>query len=490
MNRLIRTRTAGLMLAVATAAVPLICRAQDAPATGPAAKDPPRSIAMAVRAAKEPLPAFKYRLIPPVDEQTPGNGAPLYLNGFSMMGEDITFGGKKQEIYDVAERLLAMPMADLAKSEEATSFLNSFSGSTRFFELAGRRERIDWETPIREDGFAALLPSLNHVRQAGMVMAAQARTLAARGDVDGAIGKLKTLFALAHALDANPVLVQSLVGAGVAELGLKTLEDIQRSPGCPNLYWALADLPHPMFNAATAMQWERSAVRFSIPALRGRADAELSSEDWQSVPREFPRLMQYMSSRGTAMSTDNAVGRLVVAVAMFPRAKAYLVEQQGFAADRVEAMPAGEVLGRWMIGSYERWSDEQTKWARVPVWQAAEGSARAERALAEAKQAGSDDPVLGMIPSLRRAQVSLAAVDRHAALLQLVEAIRDYAAKHEGRVPKSLADVTNLPPPIDPMTNQPFEYTATSDSSAQVLAPTLAGESAARGTRVDVTIQK
>ena len=77
----------------------------------------------------------------------------------------------------------------------------------------------------------------------------QARTLAARGDVDGAIAKLKTLLAMAHALDSNPIVVQSLVGAGIAEIGLETVEDVQRCPGCPNLYWALADLPRPMFDA-------------------------------------------------------------------------------------------------------------------------------------------------------------------------------------------------------------------------------------------------
>ncbi len=42
--------------------------------------------------------------------------------------------------------------------------------------------------------------------------------------------------------------------------------------------------------------------------------------------------------------------------------------------------------------------------------------------------------------------------------LRVVEAIRDYAARHGGRLPKSLDDIKDLPIPIDPYTRKSFEY--------------------------------
>ena len=42
-------------------------------------------------------------------------------------------------------------------------------------------------------------------------------------------------------------------------------------------------------------------------------------------------------------------------------------------------------------------------------------------------------------------------------MLQIVEALRDHAAHHDGVLPATL-DQMALPAPVDPMTNQPFGY--------------------------------
>ena len=42
-------------------------------------------------------------------------------------------------------------------------------------------------------------------------------------------------------------------------------------------------------------------------------------------------------------------------------------------------------------------------------------------------------------------------------MIQLIEALRMYAAEH-GRWPEKLEDITEVPVPIDPWTHKPFEY--------------------------------
>jgi hypothetical protein len=60
-------------------------------------------------------------------------------------------------------------------------------------------------------------------------------------------------------------------------------------------------------------------------------------------------------------------------------------------------------------------------------------------------------------------------VQRQLNQIQLIEALRLYAAEH-GRWPEKLDDITAVPVPIDPWSHKPFEYTV-KDGLATVRAP-------------------
>jgi hypothetical protein len=70
--------------------------------------------------------------------------------------------------------------------------------------------------------------------------------------------------------------------------------------------------------------------------------------------------------------------------------------------------------------------------------------------------------------------VSLAKVDREIAALRCVEAIRLYAVRHEGRLPQSLSDISEVPLPFDPITEKPFSY-ETANAIATLTAPPIPG---------------
>ena len=42
--------------------------------------------------------------------------------------------------------------------------------------------------------------------------------------------------------------------------------------------------------------------------------------------------------------------------------------------------------------------------------------------------------------------------------LRVVEALRDFAATHQGKLPERLAEITATPAPRDPLTGEPFGY--------------------------------
>lgn len=56
-------------------------------------------------------------------------------------------------------------------------------------------------------------------------------------------------------------------------------------------------------------------------------------------------------------------------------------------------------------------------------------------------------------------------LDRHIAVLQCIEAIRDYAATHDGQLPRALSDINQMEIPNDVMSGKAFEYSCTATSA-------------------------
>lgn len=80
-------------------------------------------------------------------------------------------------------------------------------------------------------------------------------------------------------------------------------------------------------------------------------------------------------------------------------------------------------------------------------------------------------------------------LDRHLAALQCIEAIRLYAAAHNGKFPDRLNDITNVIVPVDPATDKPFDYSRT-DSRAVLEMQTLKGATDKAVTRYELTLRE
>jgi hypothetical protein len=79
--------------------------------------------------------------------------------------------------------------------------------------------------------------------------------------------------------------------------------------------------------------------------------------------------------------------------------------------------------------------------------------------------------ILPDIIKLRRTQGQL---ERQIAVLRHVEALRQYAADHDGQLPARLSDLT-VPLPPDPVTGKPFEYVV-DQTTAHLRGGSLRGE--------------
>ena len=83
-----------------------------------------------------------------------------------------------------------------------------------------------------------------------------------------------------------------------------------------------------------------------------------------------------------------------------------------------------------------------------------------------------------LLPAIQAAKTAEARTERTIALLRTLEALRMYAAGHEGRLPSKLEDVTAVPIPIDPMTGKSFVYKC--DGNTAVLEAPVARQTRAR----------
>ena len=107
----------------------------------------------------------------------------------------------------------------------------------------------------------------------------------------------------------------------------------------------------------------------------------------------------------------------------------------------------------------------------------------------ERKVAGSQIALEGQSdPALDRCRVIVKRFDANLAALQCVEAIRSYAASHGGQLPQTLADITEVSIPKDPMTDGPFRYTRTGSMAVLESAVPPGGTEKDR-TRYEITIR-
>jgi hypothetical protein len=459
------------------------------PASGPASQPPegPQVVRLRVTPAAEPLPALRWRLMPDVLDTKPGNAALLYYQALGALA-----GNSEENRPDFYE-LLKMPLAQmpLPKAKEA---IGRYSAPIRLIKLAAERESCDWGLPVREQGLDLLVPSLSHYRQFARALAMEARVALAEGRVNDAIATIRTGMAMAHHVAEMPTLISVLVAVAIEGLMLNEVQEIIGERGSPNLYWALASLPQPLVSVRKAMQWEHDWLEVSLRPIPDRTKVG-AADEWSKVLSRLTGVFTQAQAAGPAAEPKAGWSALAAGFALkhYSNGKKYLLAQ-GVPDKDVQAMPVAQVVTIYLLDEWERVRDDHLKWYSLPYWQAAGGIAQADRRLQQAMAGeGAANPLLALLPSLGRAYFNQARTERHLAALQLVEAIRAYAAGHGGRAPANLDELTDLPAPLDPVTGKPFEYKPavpgeSSGLSCTIDMPAPKGMSPRDGMRLEITI--
>jgi hypothetical protein len=408
-----------------------------------------------VSPAAEPRPAMKYRLLPNPTDLKPGNAATQYYKAFLLGGTPPTSRkeyGPVREYIDVPLRKI--DLAELGRALELVLAERVFFESIR---AATYRVTCDWEEPLEEQGVHLPLPAVSELRSTGILLAVKAKYEVGRGDYEGAIATARDTFTLASRLQKDGELVIQAV-VGVAIVGMMHdevfLEWIQ-SPGSPNLYWALSEVPD-YFDSRQVISGDLRSVEYTLPGLKdigGRvftveeagqlaANAFAVNERWPPKPLDQSDAKRRAQLAAWALETyDESYRELADA---------------GYSRALVDQMPVLQValLGRWK--RYEQHRDDLYKWTTVVYGSGRELALRKQREIQ--RQADVSTTPFGIFfPALEAMFRTQLRQHRFVCGLRAIEALRLHAAAHGG-FPDTLTDIRDVPVPNDPVTRAPFVY--------------------------------
>ncbi len=430
------------MIRVLLAAAALLVLA--APGWAQADQDNPFLIRLKVHAAAAPKPALKYQLLPELREMHPGNPIFGYLKCFP---EQNNFFHSK-EASDEREKLLEMPLAELAKKK-----LGGYGGiALKRADAAARLQHPDWQTlqQLRTEGFYLLVPELQQMRTLTHALSARFRVEVAERRFDDAVVTAKTMFALARHTGEHPTLIGDLVGLAIASITIGNLDEMLQQPGCPNLYWALTALPRPFIDLRRGLQGERVAMDRETRTVVANAPMTAAQ-----IKKVVDRLSSVVDGGKDPQAAHAWLAERVKDEAYVQAARQRLVEH-GLTAERVKEFPAAQVLLLDEKFAFEVQRDDAMKVMLLPYWQVG-------KMLAARKQ--KDRHLFNrLLPSFMKVRYAQTRLEQRFALLRCVEALRLYAAEHGGKLPAKLADVP-VPVPDDPFTSQPFSFQLDGDTA-------------------------
>jgi hypothetical protein len=432
------------------------------------------TVRLSVQPMAAPRPALKYVLLPELRDLNPGNPAQWYVRCFQ---EQRNFFFSKGATTERAE-YRSMPLAELPAEK-----LRRYGGhALSQADWGARLDALDWQVlqRVQIEGLNLRLPELGPLRILPQGLQVRFRGEVARREFDDAVRTAQTMFALARHLGEHPTVVGNLDGLTAADLALDTLEEMIQQPGCPNLYWALTDLPNPLVDIRKGLQGHRTQMAAALRSLRD--DSAMSETELEELIGQLSGSIGFLREQA-GLAPRNFRGELNARIndaETLRVARARLMSLDGPWEVRRElsllprlAFPAAQQILLDEKRQYAIRCDAELKFVALAPWQIKNSAPRSDGLLS--------DFVPPAIP-IRRAQARL---EQRIAVLRYVEALRLFAADHAGQWPPKLSDIA-VPLRDDPFTGKPFGY-AVADGTVEIQC---GGDPTTVSRQYSVTIRK
>ena len=255
-------------------------------------------------------------------------------------------------------------------------------------------------------------------------------------DFDGAIGTLKTIFAISRHMGEHPTIISGLVGVAVAQIGCNLLEELIQQPGAPNLYWALTGLPPQLVDMRKAASADRSMWSYGMFDKTRVWTADYMRAITQQLGLvEGAFGVRLLASMLELPAEDKAAAEKWVqartADAEWLTAARKGLTDAGYPADAVARYPPQQVIIHDLLRKAKAHGDEMLKWVPVPYWQAEPAMSELVKAPAEIE----DKLAQQFVASIPKVKAAHARLEQRLDMLRIAEAVRLEAAKNGGKLP-------------------------------------------------------
>lgn len=442
---------------------------EEAPNVPNADQKKPITHELVVSPAAQPTPLLRYRLLPLDSELNPGDAVPVYLRASTELRSPTL-----SEVQEEATKLLRVPLGEFPK-DQAQKLIERWGGRLEQIALAARRRTCEWNYPLneqREDVIQILLPDASELRGWARLLGLKARLQILEGDFSAAMRTLETGMSMGRHAAEGPFIINALVGAAIHDQMLTHFEELISQPNAPNLYWALTTLPQPLLSVRRGLETEQKIGEWMVPALE-EATRSHSAAEWRLLLErlhvQLRRLERILASsgdvkQGQAEMVPPTIEEFTKQV--LPVARAFFHNDPKLVGDRERSTTDGpsdaEWIARFFVRAYLERRDDMFKLTALPYREAVGFYPKSATEPIE-------PPALRMvlegllstqqsISPVRKVHSRQSLLEQRIAVLRTVEALRLHAASHGGVLPKSLAEITEVPIPRNPLTSEPVNY--------------------------------
>jgi hypothetical protein len=420
--------------------------------------DKPLVVKLAPSASGKKTRALKYTLLPDPLDLKPGNAATYWRRAGRLAVVVKRRFTEKEYLWVNSETALK----DLPR-KEVREFLALYAAPLRLADQAARCDHCDWEYPLPTIQHLEDLPldEVQTCRELANLLQLRCRLELSDGKFDDALFTLQSGFALARHVGDADTLIQDLVAIAIAAIMFNRVEELMQVPGSPNLFWALTALPQPFIDIRRSMQVELNTIYRSFPQLRdlerNAAKTPLSAKETEKLIDEFLGEWQKITGGQPGEAWQGRAAMAALALKVYPDAKKYLADQ-GYSKEEIEALPALQTVFVWYLDQYNQTRDNYLKWMNAPPWQAQPKLDQIALETTKEMKAGIANPMIAlMLPAISKVYGAYVRTENLIGRLRCAEALRLYAAAHDGKAPEKFADLGELPLPINAYTGKGFE---------------------------------
>lgn len=439
-----------------------------------------------VSSASEPAPALRYRLYPARHELQPGMAMLRYARAI-IVYQSISADERNawMQIPILSPEATSTDAASLATAVERTEAVYSE------LQALAMSEDNRWDHRLRDVSGPAVyqyvLPEVQEARTMARVLRIRIQHQLNEKDFEGAITTIRVGFRLAEFVGQGETGIQRLVGIAVHAMMRDALLETIKIPGCPNLYWALATLPPRLINIDDSIAWEMQNITQVLPELRD-VHTEIWSEEeatanWIELLSNLGKLSNASIDSSSFTQLTSAVKEKAIVDEALSRLKA-----EGIDEGRLSKMPSLQIILADATLQVRRMGDDLCKGHLLPRFAGVaildQEDARYQKWLEENRNSSVAAVIMNTLyPSVRQMKEAETRMLLSHSRLMTLEAIRLYAAQHNGELPKSLDELTVAPALPDPYTNQPFGYRVEKIDDKLVMTLTAAGPRTSRALR-------